>query len=415
MGCGLAAAQQTNFYLHDGDRVVFYGDSITEQRLYTSIIETYVALHPYGKVSFVNSGWGGDRVTGGGGGDIDTRLNRDVLPYKPTVVTIMLGMNDGGYKAESADNDQKFFDGYRHIVERLQKELPNARLVLLQPSPYDEVTRPPAKPVADGSSYNEALVSFGKWIANYSAQMHLTTIDLNTGMVKMLEEAKRLDPDAAKEIIPDHVHPSFGGHLFMAYEVLKGWGASPIVSEVDIDASGGTPHLTGSEHAKVSSLSASPVLSWSETDDAVALPFRQWQDMWGGGSTKLVIKAGNLSQNLNQEILRVKGLKNGTYSVLIDGVSVGAFNNSELDAGVNLGDLKTPQTEQAHKVYELAVAHEQIHFDSWRNIGTTLESYSLAQSAPAMKALDALDDAIGAQMRQTGAPVEHHYQIVAVL
>ena len=33
---------QGDFYLKDGDRVVFYGDSITEQRLYTTYTETYV-------------------------------------------------------------------------------------------------------------------------------------------------------------------------------------------------------------------------------------------------------------------------------------------------------------------------------------------------------------------------------------
>jgi lysophospholipase L1-like esterase len=38
------------------------------------------------------------RITGGGGGRIDNRLERDVLAYKPTVMTVMLGMNDGNYK-----------------------------------------------------------------------------------------------------------------------------------------------------------------------------------------------------------------------------------------------------------------------------------------------------------------------------
>src|SRR6185436_13095552 len=115
-----AAFAQEPFALRDGDRVVFYGDSITDQRLYTTFAETYIITRfPKLNVSFVHSGWGGDRVTGGGGGPIDRRLQRDVLPYKPTVVTIMLGMNDGGYKAF----DQKLFDtytsGYEHIVQQL--------------------------------------------------------------------------------------------------------------------------------------------------------------------------------------------------------------------------------------------------------------------------------------------------------
>src|SRR6516165_8120674 len=98
-----------SFYLKNGDRVVFYGDSITEQRLYTTFVETFVVTRfPNLKVTFVHSGWGGDRVNGGGGGPIDRRLWRDVFAYKPTVVTVMLGMNDASYRAF----DGKIFDTY---------------------------------------------------------------------------------------------------------------------------------------------------------------------------------------------------------------------------------------------------------------------------------------------------------------
>jgi hypothetical protein len=52
--------------------VVFYGDSITDQRLYTSFVETFVLTRfPHLDVRFVHSGWGGDRVTGGLGGRVD--------------------------------------------------------------------------------------------------------------------------------------------------------------------------------------------------------------------------------------------------------------------------------------------------------------------------------------------------------
>src|SRR3954469_15911565 len=90
----VAAADDKAFYLKPGDRVVFYGDSITDQRLYTTFTETFIVTRfPTLDVSFTHSGWGGDRVGGGGGGPVDLRLERDVFPYRPTVVTIMLGMN----------------------------------------------------------------------------------------------------------------------------------------------------------------------------------------------------------------------------------------------------------------------------------------------------------------------------------
>ena len=49
------------FQIRDGDRVVFLGDSITEQRLYTTYIEAYaLTRYPTWKLSFRNVGWGGD-------------------------------------------------------------------------------------------------------------------------------------------------------------------------------------------------------------------------------------------------------------------------------------------------------------------------------------------------------------------
>ncbi|HYG33810.1 MAG TPA: hypothetical protein VEC99_03440, partial [Clostridia bacterium] len=50
-----------DFLIRDGDRVVFLGDSITEQRLYTTYIEAYaLTRYPQWKLSFRNVGWGGD-------------------------------------------------------------------------------------------------------------------------------------------------------------------------------------------------------------------------------------------------------------------------------------------------------------------------------------------------------------------
>ena len=92
-------------------------------------------------VVFVHSGWGGDRVTGGGGGPIDHRLERDVFAYKPTVVTVSWGMNDGGYRGLQEA-------GYvRCLCEKatgtwLNRSRPNLpgryAFTLIQASPYDE-------------------------------------------------------------------------------------------------------------------------------------------------------------------------------------------------------------------------------------------------------------------------------------
>src|SRR4029077_16244035 len=135
--CLSAFAQ--SFYLKDNDTVVFYGDSITDQRLYTTFTESYVVTRfPQMKVAFIHSGWGGDRVSGGGGGPIDVRLQRDLITYKPTVLTIMLGMNDGRYRAYDPDIFQQYSSGYESIVQAVKSALPSVRITAIQPSPYDD-------------------------------------------------------------------------------------------------------------------------------------------------------------------------------------------------------------------------------------------------------------------------------------
>src|SRR3954447_7964824 len=55
------SASSGDFQIHNGDRVVFLGDSITEQRLYTTYIEAYaLTRHPDWTLTFRNVGWGGD-------------------------------------------------------------------------------------------------------------------------------------------------------------------------------------------------------------------------------------------------------------------------------------------------------------------------------------------------------------------
>jgi lysophospholipase L1-like esterase len=98
------SAAPAEFAIRDGDRVVLLGDSITEQRLYTTVIEAYtLSRFPQWKLTFRNIGWGGDTAQGG----LD-RAPRDMQPLKPTFVTIDFGMNDHGYRAY----DENIFKNY---------------------------------------------------------------------------------------------------------------------------------------------------------------------------------------------------------------------------------------------------------------------------------------------------------------
>ena len=405
-------AGAADFYLRQGDRVVFYGDSITEQRLYTTITESYVVTrYPGLDVTFVHSGWSGDRVSGGGGGPIDLRLRRDVFVYKPTVLTIMLGMNDGEYKAESEAVDRVFFDGYRQLVESVRHALPQIRITAIRPSPYDEVTRP----IDFTPGYNDVMVSFGKWIANYAAQANLNVADFNAPVVRMLEKANELDHETALKIIPDRVHPAQPGHLVMAEQLLKSWNARSTVASVNIAVTRGTPAVTcAAEHAMVTGLEAKDGLQWTELDDALPLPLMEWEEH-GNGSLALALRSSDVAEALNNETLRVTGLKDGVYSLRIDGDAVGTFNNDRLATGINLGMLRTPMEKQAGKVWDLTVTHCNIHENRWRSIQVPLSEYNLPQMAETMTAMDGLEAAVVAKQHEAARPRAHHFSLSPVL
>ena len=61
---------------------------------------------------------------------------------KPTIVTIMLGMNDGAYRATTPDIEDTYRKGYGHILDSIHEHAPAARVTLIGPSPYDDVDRP---------------------------------------------------------------------------------------------------------------------------------------------------------------------------------------------------------------------------------------------------------------------------------
>jgi lysophospholipase L1-like esterase len=131
MAFSQASIAQETFPFKEGDRVMFLGDSITEQYQYSSDIERYLATRfPAWKLSFMNAGIGGDTATGGA-----NRFQQHVLDEKPTIVTINFGMNDGGYGG---------FDANRHkpYVENTTKMLTMAkdagvRVVLISPNAVD--------------------------------------------------------------------------------------------------------------------------------------------------------------------------------------------------------------------------------------------------------------------------------------
>ncbi|MFI5455760.1 MAG: SGNH/GDSL hydrolase family protein [Isosphaerales bacterium] len=401
-GFGPGLRAEGPFAIKDGDRIVFYGHRITDQRLYTTFVETYIVTrYPSVSVSFVHSGWGGDRVTGGGGGPIDRRLERDVFAYKPSVVTVMLGMNDAGYQAFKPEIFDVYSRGFQHLVESIKSNLPGVRITLIQPSPYDDVTR---KPGFEGG-YNQVLIRYGEFLKELAGKQGAAVADLNTPVVAALKKAMEIDSTGARDLIRDRVHPGPAGQLLMAEALLKAWNAPAVVSAVELDA--GSGQVVKQENAKVDALKVDGTLSWTQHDRALPMPVDLKNTV-----IALAMKASDVEQAINQQILKVSGLGTSRYALKIDGDDVAELSKDQLASGVNLAELDTPMFRQAKAVHELTLRHNDLHFQRWRTLQVPLERSGYPGLAKAIEALDALEADVVADQRGKAKPVPHRFELI---
>ncbi len=398
----MLAVQPGSFFIHDHDRVVFYGDSITEAGAYCRYVESFILTRfPKLNVSFVNSGWSGDRVTGGGGGTVDQRLDRDVIARKPTVVTILLGMNDGNYQPPNDKAFQTYKEGYSHIVDRLKQALPNARLVLIKPSPYDDVNFPPSFP----GGYTATLDQFSGYVEELAGQSGAECVDFNAPLKDALAKAKAYDADVAKRLIPDRIHPEPAGHLVMASELLKAWEAPKLVSFVDLDASRGA--VVQRMGAYLTNMKFDRGASWTEEEACLPFPLE-----YKNPRVALAIRSAGAMTDLNKEGIRVRGLQAPEYKLRIDDLDVGVFSRQQLEDGIELSSLDTPMVRQAWQVVLMTQQRASMQYAQWRTVEIGLTDVPGVQRDRALRSLDALEQAVILRQRELATPHPHRFQLI---
>ncbi|MEI8079994.1 MAG: SGNH/GDSL hydrolase family protein, partial [bacterium] len=245
----LQAAEPEGFFLRNHDRVVFLGDSITEQRLYTTYIEAYALTRfPQWDLVFRNVGWGGDTAwlrqrahpdeaalfaaTGTAQQAMVEKavgigLVRDVLPLKPTVVTIDFGMNDHRYQAFRED----IFKAYVSSQTELARVLKNhgARVALLTPQPIEE-----RRPDPDQDVRNQSLRKFSDGLKDVAAKQDARFIDQFAPYLAVMLRERAAKADALVGG-GDAVHPGPAGHTLMAWAILQGLGAPALVASAEFN------------------------------------------------------------------------------------------------------------------------------------------------------------------------------------
>ena len=79
----LKAPETSKLILKKGDRLAICGDSITEQKMYSHAMETYLTVCvPELEITARQYGWGGEKADG-----FLARMTNDCLRFKPTIAT----------------------------------------------------------------------------------------------------------------------------------------------------------------------------------------------------------------------------------------------------------------------------------------------------------------------------------------
>jgi lysophospholipase L1-like esterase len=354
---------EPEFALQDGDRVVFLGDSITEQKLYTTYIEAYTLTRfPKLKFNFWNSGWGGDtswlrmrsfpdeKALFAAEGNaqqklieasVDGPLNRDVVALKPTVVMINFGMNDHNYEPFREDIYNTYVRSQTHLTKSLTKS--GARVVLLTPQPLENHSGDPS-----ADPRNKSLRKFADGLKEVAAREGATFLNQFDPYMAIMKREHALNAGACIGG-GDEIHPGPAGHTLMAAIILKKLNAPALVSSAELDvADGQTGKVVNTAKCAVSNIKfEKAALSFDRADETLPMPI--------DARAMDALKLAPVLDRLNRYELKVTGLTEDRYDIFIDEEFVTSVTREELAQGWNLATTAGPITRQAQEVLALIV------------------------------------------------------------
>jgi lysophospholipase L1-like esterase len=205
-----SAGERPTLDLQSGDALVFAGDSITHQCLYTQYVEDFFyTRYPERRIRFHNAGVGGDKAA-----DVLARFEDDIAVQRPKYVTVLLGMNDGQYEDFRPEIFATYAADMGRILERI-KAL-GAIPVLLSPTQFDY---PVFERRKDDPSYrfrtsprsphyNAVLAYYGAWGREQAATRGIPYVNLWGPLNDFTAQERATNPRFT--LLPDAIHPGPG-------------------------------------------------------------------------------------------------------------------------------------------------------------------------------------------------------------
>ena len=328
--------------LKAGDSIVFLGDSITHQCLYTQYVEDFFYTRfPRKRLKIHNSGVGGAKAW-----DALERFDRDVAAYKPKYVTILLGMNDGRYQPYNEEIFQTYRRDMTEVIARIQKI--GAVPVLMTPTMFDSRAARLRNRKRSGDTltlYNSVLSFYGTWLREVAVENGYGFVDMYSPLNNLTLQQRKTQPNFT--MIRDSVHPDPPGQIVMAYSIIDQLGLRGPVSNIRISKAKKGKFRAKAQRGKVQGLEGGED-RLSFTWQADSLPFVLPAEAQSGA------KLLHLGHRMSREALEVHGLKPGRYQLSIDGDVVGTYSSVQLARHIELqGNSKTPEYKQAQEVAEL--------------------------------------------------------------
>lgn len=385
LGLADAARSETPLTVKSGDFWVMAGDSITAQKLHSNYIEAFFRTrYPNLKLQFRNSGIGGNTTT-----SVAARFDYDIAAWKPTIVSIELGMNDVG----SGDDPTKYVNGMKNLLKLIRDT--GATPLLISSSP-----------VNDGSKMDDWKTDRCRKIHPYTEALQKLAAEEKVAFVdqfhpllalwhsnKLLVTGKEPAPPAPKPgekpkpvLIPekvalggDPVHPGQVGQYTMAGTILNALNVDREVSSATLKADG---TVVDAKLCKITNTAAKDgVLTFTRLDERGPWPIHTKQ--------RSALKVLPEMVDLSQYVLKVEGLPAGEYSIVTDGKEATRAASDDLARGINLSTVETGViAERGDKIVDLIGKLQQTLVSNWRAASKAKDAAAMAE---AQKAIDAAE------------------------
>ena len=312
--------------LREGDRLAICGDSITEQKMYSRIIETYLTVCvPQFNVTVRQYGWSGEKTDG-----FLRRMDKDCLRFKPTIATLAYGMNDSRYRPFDATNGRWYEDHYTAIVRRFKEN--DVRVIVGSPGCAGKIAGWVKSRAGTLDQHNIHLCALRDIAMGVAEKEEVRFADIFWPMLQaqILAPAQHnaTEDDPYEVAGGDGIHPGWAGQVIMAWTFLRSMGLDGHIGTITVDLE--DEEATATDGHTVNSFADGKLVLTSSR-----YPFCARGDLNDDHSVRSGMTLVPFAEDLNRFVLKLSGKPSGTYRVQW-GETSRDYSAAELSAGVLL-------------------------------------------------------------------------------